>query len=359
MKLKDLKSSWKEIEKKYPTGITQLFSNIVLELKPVITCCTLIVVGSFSDSTAEYFITPQGIKYSSDIDLLLVTHNENTPVLNNREFISACLNSLASKLPMVDNGFHIGIRYRFNCELPDFALKCQSLGYHFDRHPLVLYSGYQINLGRSDIVYTDGHSAENVCSKLWAILRGLDFSPSSKLWGYYSRVVSRAKACIRSTLEYSNSKLGTSYYIKGLNTHFTPIEMLPRELIHLVSYSHTMISGVVSNNPDLCIAASKDEEFDFFRVSNGQPLMLLKILCLMIDLVAKSMVQKTTKDEMLLLCQYARMFNLCSDCTYECQVSAEKVYYRIRYKLAEKRMILSPLFNRDRGPQFLSSLNFG
>ena len=65
-------------------------------------------------------------------------------------------------------------------------------------------------------------------------------------------------------------------------------------------------------------------------------------------------LNKNNNDKLIALCEYAIKMNLCENLNLE--KNAKNIYYFIRYNLAQKRVFLSPLFKRDRGPKFLTSL---
>lgn len=356
MELKDEKISWKKINNMYPAEIVKLLTTIVEKLKPIISDCNLLIVGSFSDGKAKYLITNKRIQYFSDIDLLLVMPDNMIEILNKQNIISSYLNTISSSIETAQEKFHIGSRYRFKNELPDFALKCESLGYKFDKYALTIYSGYSLELGASKVKFNLGNSAENICSKIWTIIRYIDLNFSHKLYDYYSRIIENAKKCMDATIEYSNKKLNTSFVIKKFKKNTGNLITLDSQLEKIITIYSVILDHILKYNYDLCISSSKDEEFDFFRVSNGKPEVLVKILFLLLEIIRDSLLNKNNKDNLRLICKYARIINLCEKCVLNDSKITKNIYLCVRYKIAQRRILFSSLFKRDRGSDFLTSL---
>lgn len=355
--LKDKELSWEKLHSYHPAEVVTLFRKIVDNLRPLISGCNLLVVGSFSDGTAKYFHSEKGIQYFSDIDLLLVVPDKIKDILDRRDIISSRLNLLSSCLETTHGRFHIGLRYRFSSELPDFALKCESLGYKFVKHALTIFANYTIKLETSKTKFTLGHTSENLCSKLWAIIRYINLDFSNKANNrYYIQTINRANSCMNATLAYSIRELYTKISIDNLCKNSTDVHTLDNHILEILTNYSSTVSKLVKINRNLCISISENDEFDFFRVSNGKPEILADILLLLLELIRDAYLNKNDENKLSYFYEYAKIINLGEETSLHNLLYTRNIYYSIRYKIAEKRITLSPLFKRDRGPKFLASL---
>ncbi len=164
-------ASWAWMEEHYPRGVVMLFRRLVLELKEFLRDDSVLLVGSFSTGKALYFQKGDDVSYVSDIDLLVITSKPIGSVLAKGKTIWCRIEGIARSVRAGGSGFHIGIRYRTVVEVPCFAKKVTSLGYEFWDRALWLIDCFDIP--RSDVAqdFHVGHCAENLCRKLWCMIR--------------------------------------------------------------------------------------------------------------------------------------------------------------------------------------------
>jgi hypothetical protein len=356
--LKDVDSGWREICRIHSKEIIHLFSSIVESLGQLISGCSLLVVGSFSDGTAKYLFDGNRVKFNSDIDLLLVAPDNRQDILSKRETISSRLGLLSSSVEPTNRKFHIGLRYRFVSELPDFALKCKSLGYDFDQKALTILSNGLTEYGESKVQFDVGCAVENFCSKIWTIIRYVDLDFSQESTEIYSRIVARAKACMDATMLFAGGGPWSGGQNK-IHPQNVGIQVLEDQIAEICTVYKDVINHTAKNNLSECVSASSAEEFDFFRLSNDRPEWLARILFGLLELVRCSYLRIDCRPALNTISEYSRLLNLDGGSMSLDFKDLEDAYYPVRYALAEKRMMLSSLFRRDRGPNFLSSLKLG
>ena len=354
MKTRVLTRDWASLEAEHPPEIVRLFKDIVASVHTEIQACRLLIVGSFSDGTANYFLRSDCIECLSDIDLLVVLRDGEMQVLSRRGVISKKLDTLTRTLVSRYWGLKIGVRYRFESEIPNFALKCESLGYSVAKSGITLCGDPELNLASSDIDFDVGHAAENLCSKLWTIVRYVDLPDRED----YSREVGvraadRAEQCMSATVQYASRRA------RGASSEMVPTGWPGADtdrlsgLQYVIDFYGCLATKIAENRPLTCRAASRAEEFDCFRVTGNHPGKLPRALVSMLRFLCNYNQHQGVAAESIRTAARILGLGQAMDAKGD---SPEGLYYQLRYEIARKRMAMSPLFRRDRGPTFLDLL---
>lgn len=346
------RQGWERIRELHPAQVEQVFGNVLQVLRPHMCGCSLMVVGSFSDGRAEYIVRGKQVLFASDIDLLLIVPDGRKDVLRSRHTVSSALRTVATTVSGVDGSFHIGLRYRFVSELPDFGWKCASLGYDFLHHGLVIHSGCPLDVKRTTGRFGVGHCAENLCSKLWVILRYADPRRHALTFGAPRRKVERALECMDASVRYLNAWTRHA----GSTAEVFRTDALAGSVARRVAQYGRLARALTEKVPELCVEASANEEFDFFRVAGAECVLLPRFLIALLRLgwrLGRGQPHKWEREQIETM---AEQLGLGQSAGRKRQEDGLELFWRMRQSMAAKRMALSPLFRRDRGPTFLRSL---
>ncbi len=345
------KQAWAFIHARYPLAVNKLLRDVVEEISPLICDSSIVLVGSFSDGRARYILNGNSVRYLSDIDLVVVTRGSVETLITRRSAISLCVDRLASSLVTSGPTFHIGIRYRSESELPTFAHKVTTLGYLFWQRALWLRETFPVDFGLKHGTFGIGHCAENICSKLWVVLRYLAPHRMTNEAESFPWVIRRAVECMWASMKY-HRWLGT----RSINSQVedSQASCFNKSVAKDLVMTGRIATQIAQNFKDQCLEASHDEEFDFFRAAQADCALLPQLLLTLLDLGWRLDDGRPAGDVGRRAYRLAR----CLDLSIEPEQCLDELhtYYRVRYLLAAQRIALSPLFARDRGPEFLNSL---
>ncbi len=333
------KRAWDFLHKSYPPCIESIFRAIAEELRSVLPGCGLSVLGSFSTATARWLMRGGKVMFISDIDLMATTQEDKLEdVLLKRDIVTSRLAEIAKSVKKFDQGFHIGIRYRSYNELNAFIQKTASVGYPFWHNTLWILEGSWRTplIPRND--FSPGHCAENICNMLWVVLR----YSRPPLW----RSATRAIECMQTSVNYLSNRIGTTSAPPAQPSERHNLESLKANLLR---YGQ-MALDMAQEYPGSCRTASRDEEFDFFRVAPNEPTLLPKFLMALLNLAWD--LDKKSRGSIYLrkVISLAPKLGLC----VETSSNEGMAFENLRYYMAVKRMGTSPLFNRDRGTCYLA-----
>lgn len=342
--------AWNFIRERYPTSVNVLMRNIVEELCPLIGNSSIVLVGSFSDGRANYIQEGKTVRYISDIDLVIVTRDSIKTIIERRSMISLRLAHLANSLVTSGPTFHIGVRYRKETELPAFAHKVTTLGYPFWQRALWLKSTFPVDYHPGTNPFGIGHCTENICGKLWVVIRYLSPQRGTNRTEASRMVSQQALQCMLESLKYLRRK--DSRKMQSLEGWILEPCFVGNVVNNVVRMGR-IAERLAQEYQDQCIDASLDEEFDFFRISRKDCKLLPQLLLTLLHLGWKlnnNYAGDVAKRAIRLAC--------CMGIPIIPQQNIDdlRTYYSIRYALAEQRITFSNLFARDRGPEFLNSL---
>jgi hypothetical protein len=294
----------------------------------------LVVLGSFSNGQARWLRRSGTVVFVSDIDLMVVTPSAALDaIVANRDTITAGVARVERSVERLDHGFHIGVRYRSYAELGGFVQKTASVGYSFWEKARWIIDPDDSEVGSAGSEFGVGHCAENLCNLLLVALRY-----SRPL---LERCVLRALVCMAASVDYLVQRQGSIGGVGGERGSACPDERLRH-------YGEVAVR-LAQEYPAHCAAASHNEEFDFFRVSLCEPALLPRLLVKLLALASNAGNESLDGKCAVAAEAIAREMGVSAG-------TGEGAFARLLYSLAARRMDVSALFRRDRGPSYLASL---
>ena len=322
------------INTRYPPPVVSLFEQVVDVLLRHVPGCSVAVMGSFSTGQAELAYESDRLVFVSDVDLLAIVPDQALPgVLARRRDLSVGLSNVERTVASVDQGFHIGLRYRGSSELPSFANMTHSVGYSLREEALWLI-GPPPRLEAQPCGFRAGRCAAGLCNLLWV---ALTFARPT-LW----RPIRRSIICMQASLNWA-------FEDRRFVLYRSPLDQ-PEDVMNALSECVVIATEIATRYPDSCAEAVHDEEFDYFRLCPTQPSLLPRVLGAQLELAWQLGLRSHASEHAERAIALASLLGLTSSFD---NLSPERTFLALRYELAARRYSLCPLFRRDRGTEYL------
>ena len=340
----------RDLDTAHGSEITQLACVISERLRPHLEGCTLLLVGSFSEGVGRVVRSGTHSRFVSDVDLVALLPDDGD-MLSWREAVSEEIYEIIRAAGPQVRDLKIGLRYRFEREFGDFDLKCRSLGYPISESAVALFGRRKVPSARSNLRFGPGHAAENLCSKIWAIVRYADLPLTSSARRLLLHRTQRAEQCMRSTIRFMSTRRSHESWDVALKAGTGTPPGLRAQLQRVSRVWGSLALCLAADFPEACLRASEAEEFDIFRVAGQNGTALVRLLLLLLEFITDPDSERLA--EQLRAGDPGLALGLEGAGEHPTPISR---YRQLRYAFAARRMATSPLFARDRGPAFLQQL---